>query len=412
MKTANIASIPPASYTISMTPAFSMARQPALLVDTVLKLPELLAEQGFRAAAIVTGGRSVRGRSEWPILMDEILKRDIQLIDFTLRGEPSPGAVDHYHKELSAELPDCDVVVAIGGGSVIDGAKALAAVTAMGGADVRCRDYLEGVGTLQPGGETLPLFAVPTTAGTGSEATKNAVLSEVGPQGYKKSLRHDAFIPRLALIDPQLHLGCPPDITRASGLDAITQLIEVYLSVNATPISDALALEGLRLAGRSFDALLNTEDTPEHRLNMSLAAYLSGVGLASVGLGVVHGIASPLGALREIPHGTACGLLLEPSIKVGLTPATPESREGLKAARRRYADAALALLPTTSRDSPDIKIEKLMDKTAEWAAPLPRLTAFGFQTAEIPAIAKKSTGKQAALAYNFDDICAIMESVF
>ncbi len=396
-----------------------MPRQPELIVDTVLSLPLLLSRRGFHAVAIVSGGRSVRGRREWPLLVDTMLKENLRLIDFTLRGEPSPQTVDHFYRELRAELPDCDAVVGIGGGSVLDCAKALAAMAGMGRTEEvgSIKDFLEGVGTRQATGETLPLFAVPTTAGTGSEATKNAVLSEIGPGGYKRSIRHNAFIPRLALLDPALGISCPPEVTRASGLDAITQLIEVYLSVDANPLSDTLALEGLRQAGRSFPALIAGGDGAEHRLSMSLAAYVSGVGLASAGLGLVHGIASALGAAHSIPHGVICGLLLAPSIKIGVERAADSaiSQHDFSVIRQRYAQAAQALGLSgrdhfAGKNTDEEGAEKLIEGIGRWADGLPRLGSFGFESDEISSIAEKSSGKKAPVQYTVKDICAALEN--
>jgi len=217
----------------------------------------------------------------------------LSLRRYPVSGEPSPEVVDRIAASLEA-----DVVVAIGGGSAIDAGKAVAAMAEEGGSIV---DYLEEVGTKPPTGRRRFLVAVPTTAGTGSEATANAVISRVGASGFKKSLRHEGYIPDIALIDPELALDCPPAVTAASGLDAITQLLEGFVSTGGNPLTDALGRSGLATAGRSFSRAVHEGDLIA-RSAMAYAAYLSGVILAIAGLGIVHGIASPLGGAYPVPH--------------------------------------------------------------------------------------------------------------
>ncbi|MDA3950208.1 MAG: iron-containing alcohol dehydrogenase [Spirochaeta sp.] len=422
---------------------FVLPRQPELHVGAGIlsDLPETLARRKFETVAIVTGGRSVRGTETWSEITNGLVTRGIEFLDFTVRGEPSPDTVDRFRDEVLRDAPACQAVVAIGGGSVIDAGKALAALLAMtaerkevgdggGAADatgdagdggsVGIGDYLEGVGTRTPTGATLPLIVAPTTAGTGSEATKNAVLSSVGPDGFKKSLRHDNYIPRVALIDPVIHLGCPDSVTRASGLDAITQLIEVYLSVAANPLTDALALEGLRRAGHAFPRLLAGEDTPELRTDMALAAYISGVGLAAVGLGVVHGVASPLGARHAVPHGVVGGLCLAPSIAATVA-AGDEATAG---ARRRYAEVAVVMEVAASdaggaaaasrpgAGAPATEaVERLVETLGQWAESLPRLGEFGFTAAELRELAAASGVKNHPVPLSAEEIAAVLGAV-
>jgi alcohol dehydrogenase class IV len=202
-----------------------------------------------------------------------------------------------------------DLVMAIGGGSTLDAGKAVSAMIPSG-KDVRL--FLEGAGTEIHDGEKLPFIAVPTTAGTGSEATKNAVLSEVGIKGFKRSLRHDNFVPDIALLDPTLALSCPEQVTLASALDALTQLMEAYLSTRATPFTDALALPAIRAVVEFLPAILRHPTDLPARQELSFAAYISGICLANAGLGTVHGFASVIGSMVNIPHGIVCGLLMTP----------------------------------------------------------------------------------------------------
>ncbi|HOT15249.1 MAG TPA: iron-containing alcohol dehydrogenase [Bacteroidales bacterium] len=231
-----------------------------------------------------------------------------------VKGEPRAAFINEQCRMLRNN--DYKFVVAIGGGSVMDAAKAIAAMVTV---DNDIENYLEGLPQYkQHPGTTLPLIALPTTAGTGSEATKNAVISNPGINGFKSSLRHDNFIPRLAIIDPSLHVPCPANVTAASGLDALTQLIEAYTSTQANTMTDTLAIEGISLCVRSLKKAALSGDNIEARSDMALAAYLSGVVLANAGLGVVHGFASSVASMFDIPHGVICGTLLGESTRMNI----------------------------------------------------------------------------------------------
>lgn len=362
---------------------FEVSRRPRLVVRSGLirEMPTILQRDGRRAVAVITGGRSVRGRDEWAQLVEELLESGLDFQEFTVRGEPGPDTVDRIAAECRQDLAGCDAVLAIGGGSVIDAAKAVAAMLALrGNAAVSVREYLEGVGSRVPTGLTLPLYAMPTTAGTGSEATRNAVISETGPGGFKKSLRHEHYVPVAALIDPELHVGCPPVVTRASGLDAITQLLEAFVSTRANPLTDALCREGLRLAGGALPQLLAGRDTPELRSAMALAAHFSGIALAQAGLGLVHGFASPLGAAHDIPHGVVCGLLVGPVTRATCAEAG--------APIHRYTEAA-ALLGREKADG----VDALTGWLDELARPLGCLSDYGFAADELAGLARASGNK-------------------
>ena len=199
------------------------------------------------------------------------------------------------------------MVVSIGGGSVIDAGKALSAMLPL---DEPVKEYLEGVGTRKHPGTKIPFIAVPTTAGTGSETTGNSVLSETGPEGYKRSLRHENFIPDIALVDPELTLSCTSLQTAISGMDAFTQLLESFLSTRCNNLTDALALEGILHVRNSLKTAVSAGDDPEARAGMSYASMLSGIAITNAGLGLVHGFASSIGGRKDIPHGVICGTLM------------------------------------------------------------------------------------------------------
>ncbi len=247
----------------------------------------------------------VRGHSSdaIPRLRNILSALNISVTEFLVHGEPT---IDLVRAGVQA-AQNCDVVIGLGGGSVIDTGKAVAALATNPG-DVL--DYLEVIGKGQSlVNAPLPYLAIPTTAGTGSEVTRNAVI-EAPEQNVKVSLRSPAMLPRLALVDPELTYSLPPQITASSGLDALTQLIEPFISGKANPITDAICREGLRHAARSLRrAYENGSDHPA-RQGMSLASLFGGLALASAALGAVHGVAGPLGGMLHAPHGILCARLL------------------------------------------------------------------------------------------------------
>ena len=224
---------------------------------------------------------------------------------FAVLGEPT---VDDVERGV-ALAKDADVVVAIGGGSVIDAGKAIAAMATQPGDLMR---YIEVIGEGKAlDAAPLPFIAVPTTAGTGAEATRNAVIaSEV--HRVKASLRHVSMLPRVALIDPELARGVPPDVTAASGMDALTQCLEAFVCSRAQPMTDALCVDGIQRAVRSLEKACHDGNDLDAREDMALCALYSGMALANAGLGAVHGFAAPIGGMFHAPHGAVCAALLAP----------------------------------------------------------------------------------------------------
>jgi alcohol dehydrogenase class IV len=247
-------------------------------------------------------------------------------------GEPT---VDSARAAVAAAREfGADVVVGIGGGSPLDLGKAVAVLLANGGDPL---DYLEVVGRGQPFTRpAVPCVAVPTTAGTGSEVTANAVLTSPEHR-VKASLRSPLMLPRVALVDPLLTLGCPPAVTASSGLDALTQCLEPYVSVRGNPVTDGLAREGLRRAGRSLRRAYADGSDVDARTDMALCSLLGGLALANAKLGAVHGFASAIGGVADVPHGLACAALLVP-----VTAANISRCEG-QPVLQRYVDVARLL---------------------------------------------------------------------
>ena len=291
-----------------MIAPFSISRLPRIVfgAGSTARLPALAAEFGHRAL-LVTGARSLRETEHWPRLQDALRREGIDWSGLEVSGEPSPQLVDEAVRRFSDER--IDVVIGIGGGSALDAAKGIAGLLGPGNSVV---DHLEGVGPeLTYTGPAVAFIAVPTTAGTGSEATKNAVLTVRGPEGFKKSFRDEQLVARYAVLDPDLLASCPPEIIAANGMDALTQLLESYVSLRANPFTDALALAGLEAVRDGlFSWHAGGGDTGTARAQMAYAALLSGITLAQAGLGSVHGLASPIGAFFPIPHGVVCGTLV------------------------------------------------------------------------------------------------------
>jgi len=231
-----------------------------------------------------------------------------------------------------------DVVAAVGGGSVLDLGKAVAMLLGNGGDPL---DYLEVIGSgrkiTQP---SVPCVAVPTTAGTGAEVTANAVLASPA-HGLKASLRSPLMIPRVALVDPELTVSCPPRVTAASGLDALTQCLEPFVCVRANPLTDGLAREGLRRAAAGLRAAYADGSDLGARADMATCSLLGGIALANAKLGAVHGLAGVIGGTADVPHGVACAALLAPVIEANVR----ELRSGRPGhpALDRYTEAARLL---------------------------------------------------------------------
>lgn len=269
-----------------------------------------------RRCLIVCGAQALIEGGVIDEIESALLAADVQSIGVELaEREPEVVDVDRAAARLRANSNPCDFVLAIGGGAAIDLGKAVAAM-AVNAESPTVKDYLEGVGQgLKLVRQPLPLLAMPTTAGTGAEATKNAVISSYDP-AFKKSLRDDRLMPRIALVDPELTVSAPPAVTAASGMDAITQLIESYLSRKAQPIPQSLALEGLRLALPAIAEAIENPTSREARERMSHAALVSGMCLANSGLGMAHGVAAALGVHARVPHGAACAMMLPTALRV------------------------------------------------------------------------------------------------
>ena len=333
-----------------MSAAFELAAPPRILFGSgVIGEVAAIAHGLGTRPLLVTGRAATRAAS----LLDSLHGAGLTPVTFAVAGEPTVAVVrDGTAAALDA---GCDLVIACGGGSALDAGKAIAALLGNGGDPL---DYLEVVGRGRPLERAgAPFIAVPTTAGTGSEVTRNAVLASPEHQ-MKASLRSPHMLARAAVVDPDLLAGLPPSVIASSGLDALSQLIEPFLSARANPVTDALAREGIRRSARSLrraheqavqaaraGARPQVHDDPagaaETREDLALASLLGGLCLANAGLGAVHGFAAPIGGTWPAPHGAACAALLPHAMRINLR--ALETRAPAHPARDRMREVATML---------------------------------------------------------------------
>jgi alcohol dehydrogenase class IV len=301
---------------------------------TLKEVGAIAAKMGSRALVAI-GSSPERAQS----LLDDLTAQGIEPITFIVPGEPTTHLVSEGTQR--AREAGCDMIIGIGGGSVIDTGKAIAALLTNGGEPL---DYLEVIGQGQPLTQPpAPTIAIPTTAGTGSEVTKNAVL--VSPEhNVKVSLRSNLTLPRLAVVDPELTYSVPPALTASTGLDALTQVIEPYVSNKANPLTDAVCREGIRRGARSLRRAYEKGGDTAAREDMAITSLFGGLALANAKLGAVHGFAGPMGGMFHAPHGAICGRLL-PHVMAINVQALQERGQGSDALQR-YDEVAQLLIGT------------------------------------------------------------------
>jgi alcohol dehydrogenase class IV len=363
---------------------FATAQRVVFGRGQLASLPELAAGYGARTSLVA--GDHLKASGALAALEKLLVEKGLAVDRLLAHGEPEVPDVDAAAERMRASC--AEVVVGIGGGSVLDLAKAAAGVAANGGS---VREYLEGVGNgrlvRRPG---LPFIAVPTTAGTGSEVTRNAVIASRA-EGFKKSIRSPLLLPAVALVDPALTDSVPPEQTAASGLDALTQLIEPYVSLRAQPMTDALALEGIRLAARALPRAFIDPGDRQARDDLALASLLGGLCLANAGLGAVHGIAAALGALCELGHGLSCATVLAATLEGNIR--ALERRDPRGPALARYARLGEVLAGRSfSSASEARKAAVATVRSLVETLEVPRLGALGVGEARIAALVEQSRG--------------------
>ncbi|MBI4581356.1 MAG: iron-containing alcohol dehydrogenase [Planctomycetes bacterium] len=343
------------------------------IVDVVGDRPSGGAE---RRALVVTGAR---GRGAGP-LVDLLGEQGFATTTFAVAGEPTIEMARQGAEQ--AREARCCLVVGMGGGSAIDAGKAIAALAANPGDPL---DYLEVVGRGRPLVEpSVPYVAIPTTAGTGAEVTRNAVLASP-EHGVKASLRSLHMLPRLAIVDPELTHSLPPAVTAATGLDALTQLIEPFVSVRANPMTDAICREGIARAARSLRRAYRDGTDAAAREDMSLASLFGGLALANAGLGAVHGFAGPIGGAFSAPHGAVCATLLPHVMAANVR--SLRQTEASAPTLQRYHEIAGMVTGKPSAQAED---------GIEWARQLvhdlriPRLGEYGIATSDVDELVAKA----------------------
>ncbi len=368
--------------------------------------PGTLREAGGAARelgrrAFVLTGRAGRNSER---LLDLLAAEGVEATAYPVPGEPTVDGV--VAATDAARRQRSDLVIGLGGGSPIDAAKAVSALLANPGAPL---DYIEVVGRAQPLTKpAAPCIAIPTTAGTGAEVTRNAVLASPAHQ-IKVSLRSPLMLPRLAIVDPELTLDLPPALTASTGLDALTQLIEPYVSVRANPLSDGFCTEGIRRAARGLRPAFQDGANAAAREDMALASLLGGLALANAGLGAVHGLAAPVGGMFPAPHGAVCAALLPHVMEANLQAARrTAAASGISG---RY-DGIARLLTGDPKAGAEDGVRWVRDLIAGF--PIQPLRAFGVTSESVPALvaraAKASSMKANPVPLTEDELSAILHA--
>lgn len=353
---------------------FATADRIVFGAGAVKEVPAWVAGQG-RRALVVTG----KSRERFAFLVEDLKECGVEVSPFCVDGEPTTETIDTgLH---AARTAGCDVVVGIGGGSVVDAAKIISALMTNDGA---LMDYLEVIGKGRPlTRRAAPYVAIPTTAGTGAEVTRNAVVGSTAHK-VKVSMRNELMLPSRAVIDPELTYDLPKHITASSGLDALTQLMEVFVSDNSSPLTDAVCREGLRHA-RSLRGAWEEGGNKQARASMCLAALCSGMALANARLGAVHGLAGPLGGMYPAPHGAVCARLLPLVMEANL--AALHARDAGNRSVARYDEIARILTDDAGATAQHgmAWVRDLCDALA-----VPGLSAYEVQSAAFPDLIEKS----------------------
>ena len=392
-----------------MTVSFSFARVPPIYcgMGTLKEITAWLRSRNAESVLLVTGRASLEEMGQLSVVRRLIDDAGAKHEHVVCAGEPSTELVDRTTQQWFGR--GIDAVVGIGGGSVIDFGKAIAAMIPHGNSVL---DHLEGVGRgLVHNGITLPFLAIPTTSGTGGEVSKNAVLSHVGPDGYKKSLRHDNFVPSAVILDGSLMTGAAADVTAACGMDAFTQLLEPFLSPTASPLSDAIVWSGLEhLVPNLRRACGEGSTDPQVRLNMAYGSLCSGIGLANAGLGIVHGLAGPIGGWFPMPHGVICGTLMGAAQRQNWS--ALKQRDPEHPAVERMARVG-RLMPGGSHLSDNsAAVDHLTESLGQWVEELKiaRLGDYGITHGDLDRIVDAANNRNNPVALTPSEIKTLLEA--
>jgi alcohol dehydrogenase class IV len=370
---------------------FATANRIVFGAGQIKLLPDIARAHGS-SALVVMGKESERTEE----IRRMLAARGISVTPFNVPHEPTVELVTAGAAQV--RLENCDSVIAIGGGSVMDAGKAIAALATN---RRRTLDYLEVIGAGEPlQARPLPMTAIPTTAGSGAEVTRNAVLTSTEHK-IKVSLRHAWMLPMVALVDPTLTESMPPAITAATGMDALSQLIEPFVSAKANPLTDAICREGLNLVARSLRAAFQNGGDAKAREEMALASLFGGMALANAGLGAVHGFAAPFGAMFNAPHGAVCAALLGPVMRAN----------GRSVVSGRFEEIARRLTGNpAARIADGVEWVEKLTKDLN----IPGLGRYGLRAQQFPELiakAKSASSMRAnPVALNDDELSEILHS--
>lgn len=386
-----------------MIAPFSFSKLPEIHfgLGTFSKLPDKIKRFGDNAL-LVLGNRSFQNSNHWNKLQNLLKEKNICFLIVNVNNEPTSEFIDDTISLYRNN--NIDVIVSIGGGSVLDAGKA---ISAMFFKEKTIVNYLEGVGNKIHDGKKLPFIAVPTTSGTGSEVTKNAVLCERGPNGYKKSLRHDNFIPDVAIIDPGLTIGCPQSITGASGLDTFSQLIESYTSTKASVITDSLAIKAIKCVKRSLLKAYNDGSNVDARSDMAYASAISGITLANAGLGLIHGFASSIGGYFDIPHGIVCGTFIGTVNRMNIKKLIEQNSDNWFLNKYAEIGKLFTAHNSKSKEYYALLLADELDKMVE-GLNLPKISEFGVSETDIERIILLSGHKNNPVKFKNEELKEIL----
>jgi len=384
--------------------SFTFSKIPNIVfgINKILEIGNIASQYG-NTALLVIGNNSLKTYGNFTNIVNSLKKSNIKFYEYKISHEPSPEDIDSAVLKYSNKK--IDVVISIGGGSAIDTGKAVSAMLPLNEPVI---DYLEDVGTKKHPGNKIPFIAVPTTAGTGSEATKNAVISKIGPNGFKKSLRHNNFMPDVALIDPILSSSCPLDITASCGMDTLSQILESFVSVRSSYLTDLLCTNALEHIRKSLLLLCTVASSNiELRTNMAFAACISGITLTNAGLGTVHGFASSIGGMFNIPHGIICGRLLAPVIKKTIEKLLLSSDS--LSSLIKFAQAGEIICGKRGSDAEetcDMLVKEIENYTK--VLKIPALSKFGITPSHFNSIAEKTDNKNNPVLFNKKELKQIL----
>lgn len=356
------------------------------------KIGSLVKEFGSNLFVVASESALSKSSVTRSTLENKAAQSDFNFDTYIVGGEPTIETVDSG--VIEAQEFNAEMIMGLGGGSALDTSKAIAGLVTNGGS---ARDYMEIIGKgkiieTPP----LPIIAVPTTAGTGSEVTKNAVILAKKEQ-FKASIRSPLLIPKIVIIDSTLMVTVPSSVTASCGMDALTQLIEAYTSNKAQPMTDALAVLGIKKATKSLLSAYKDGQLLEAREDMALASLISGICLANAGLGAVHGFASPMGGLN-IPHGVICSTLLAPTIETNISKLKSKVKKEITL--EKYTRLA-EIISNKTFPNMELAHKALVDflKTLTQELKIPKLSEFGVLESDIPMIVKKAK-RASSMKYN------------